>query len=274
MRISVITPSYNQASYLQETIESVLSQSYPDLEYILVEGGSQDDSRAVAEGYLDRGVILIDAPGTNQAEAINIGLERATGEIRTWLNSDDIHFPGVLHQVARRFQEQPELDVLYGFEHSIDARGDVLGLRRAPEKITQASARWLGISLPQPTVYWRRRVQEQVGLLDRSYEFALDNEYWYRMAAANCRFARLPRVLAATRHHDQAKTGMQTGRLGLGSNRGRILDESYRAFRSHGGKRWSPLHFRNLLRRRIRNRWLLEPLDRMIRLYARCTGRT
>lgn len=245
MRISVITPSYNQGPFLRQTIQSVLSQDWPNIEYIIVEGGSRDNSRHIAGEYAEKGQLkLLHYPGSTQAQAINRGLAIATGDVMAWLNSDDLYLDHAISRVTTVFTRMPSADVVYGHELSINADGDVFGIRLAPAAISAETAFWNGISIPQPAVFFRRRVYESVGGLDESFDYALDTEYWYRIVETFT-FVHLPQIVAATRHHKDSKTGLGTASVCFGKNAKHFYQEGARAFIKHGGKRATPYYLQN-----------------------------
>ncbi|MBZ0305900.1 MAG: glycosyltransferase, partial [Anaerolineae bacterium] len=125
-RITVVTPSYNQGQYLEATIRSVLSQNYPNLEYIVIDGGSTDTSTAIIQKYADQLAYWVSEKDRGQTHAINKGFQRGTGEVMGWLNSDDILLPGTLHAVGRAFAQDSSLKVVSGFRHFIDADGQFM----------------------------------------------------------------------------------------------------------------------------------------------------
>jgi glycosyltransferase involved in cell wall biosynthesis len=203
-KISVITPSYNQASYLRETIDQVLAQNYPNLDYLIIDGGSTDGTLDILQTYTNR-LTWLGEPDHGQAEAINKGLQRATGDILAWLNSDDLYLPGALQCIADFFTRQPDVDMVYGDYHLIDSRGKLL--LRKKEIPFDYNILLYGLDyISQPTTFFRRRVVERVGYLDESLHYGLDWEYWLRIARAGGQVAHIPRYLAAARWHPQAKT--------------------------------------------------------------------
>jgi glycosyltransferase involved in cell wall biosynthesis len=271
MKISVITSSYNQSAFLRQTIESVLSQEWPDVEYIVVEGGSWDDSRQIANEYAEQGRLkLVDYPESRQAQAINRGLALATGDVMAWLNSDDIYLDHAFARVAATFAENTEAGAVYGHELSINATGDVIGIRLAAAGLDAKTALWNGISIPQPAVFFRREVYESVGGLDETFDYALDTEYWNRIVK-RFRFKHLPQVLAATRHHKDAKTGLGTGSSCFGKNAKHFYREGARAFLIHGGRKVAPYYLQNRANRYLRNRMAQKVVSRLIGVYGRFT---
>lgn len=202
--ISIVTPSYNQADFIEATINSVLNQDYPHLEYLVVDGGSTDGTLDILQRYTNH-LDWISEPDHGQANAINKGFKRATGEIIAWLNSDDIYLPGALQQVGQFFKQHPTTDVLYGDFWWIDAQGHHLLARREIPfdfNILLYGLNYIG----QPTVFFQRRVFEIAGYLDETLHYGLDWEYWLRIAQRGGQFAHLSQFLAATRLHTEAKT--------------------------------------------------------------------
>ncbi len=122
-RVSIVTPSFNQAAFLEETIQSVLSQDYPNLEYIIIDGGSTDGSVEIIKKYADKLAYWVSEKDTGQADAINKGLIRVTGEIVAWLNSDDIYLPGTIRAAVEALQAHPDCGLVYGDVLSVDAKG-------------------------------------------------------------------------------------------------------------------------------------------------------
>ena len=202
--ISVITPSFNQAQYIEATIQSVLAQNYPNTESLIIDGCSTDNTLSILQKYRTH-VRWVSEPDHGQAEAINKGFKQANGEILAWLNSDDIYLPGTLHHVARHFAQHPATDVVYGDYYFIDERGRTIMRRR--EIPFDYRILLYGLDyISQPTVFFRRSLLEQFGDLDETLNYGLDWEYWLRLAGGGARFAHLPYYLAATRLHATAKT--------------------------------------------------------------------
>ncbi len=202
--ISIITPSFNQSDYLESTIQSVLAQNFPKLEYSVIDGGSTDGTLAILRQYSHR-LTWLSEPDEGQAQAINKGLRRANGEIVAWLNSDDIYLPDALPAVAEFFSAHPAIDVVYGDYYLIDGRGKILLRKREipfDYNILLYGLNYIG----QPAAFFRRRVLERFGYLDENLHYGLDWEYWLRVASGGGQFAHLPRYLAATRIHTAAKT--------------------------------------------------------------------
>ncbi len=203
--ISIVTPSFNQARYLEETIRSVLSQDYPRIEYILVDGGSTDGSIDIIKKYEDSLAWWISEPDSGQTDAINKGFAHATGEIFAWLNSDDTYQPGAIRDAANYLAAHPEVGMVYGEANFIDENGRVLG--RFPAAQTDYRKLRRGyVHIPQQAAFWRAELWKQVAPLDDSFFFAMDYDLWVRLAKIT-RLQYLPgKVWANFRLHAEAKT--------------------------------------------------------------------
>jgi glycosyltransferase involved in cell wall biosynthesis len=202
--ISVVTPSFNQGRYLAQTIESVLGQDYPRLEYVVQDGGSADETAAVLARYRHRLHHCAMQKDNGQSHAINLGFAHTSGDVMAYLNSDDLLLPGSLHAVAKFFEDRPEVDVVYGHRVVIDQRGDERGRWVLPPHDAEA-LKWADY-VPQETLFWRRRLWEQVGGIDESFRFAMDWDLLLRFQEAGAKFHRLGRFLGAFRVHDSSKT--------------------------------------------------------------------
>lgn len=202
-KISIVTPSFNQAAFLERTIESVLGQHYANLEYRVLDGGSTDGSVDVLQKYDDKLTSWVSEPDEGQADAIARGLAQCTGEIFAYLNSDDIYYPGALEAAAAFFESHPDVDLVYGDAIHIDAEDRALAIDVLP------AYRWEDLRrvciIPQMASFWRRSAYERVGGIDAKYQFALDYEFFLRLGEKG-KIAHLPKVLAGFRRHQAAKT--------------------------------------------------------------------
>ncbi len=206
--VSIVTPSYQQGRFLRRTIESVLTQDYPRVEYFVIDGGSTDDSVAILESYANR-FCWVSERDRGQTDAINKGLGRAHGDIFAYLNSDDVLLPGAITSVVKHFQKHPEWDLLYGNARNIDEADRPLGnYPTAPYSFDRLLQ---DCCICQPAAFWRRRISERVGPFDDSLHYAMDYEYWLRIAGAGGVLAHVPEFLAASRIYPQTKT--QSARL-------------------------------------------------------------
>jgi glycosyltransferase involved in cell wall biosynthesis len=212
-KISIVTPSYNQAAFLERTLRSVLDQEYPRLEYVVQDGGSTDGTVALLERYGDQLTHWESRRDGGQTNAINLGFRHATGDILAYLNSDDVLLPGSLAYVARYFHDHPDADVIYSHRVIIDPDDREVGRWVLPFHDNEVLA-WNDY-VPQETLFWRRRVWERIGgALDESFHFAMDWDLLLRLRDAGARFVRVPRYLAAFRVHPQQKTSSRMIDLG------------------------------------------------------------
>jgi len=206
-RISVVTPSFNHARFLEATIRSVLLQGYPDLEYIIIDGGSTDGSVELIRKYEDHLACWVSESDRGQAHAINKGFARATGDIVSWLNSDDIYESGVFRLVAENLDPVAGPYVVFGDCLFIYERGRSMRLFRGIDRpFYRKLCYWRGWDIPQPTVFVARRVIEDVGPLDESLHLAMDYE-WFLRVALHYEFLHLGQILARYRVYPGAKSG-------------------------------------------------------------------
>jgi glycosyltransferase involved in cell wall biosynthesis len=206
-RISVITPSFNQAPFIEETIRSVLLQSYPALEYIVVDGGSRDGTVDILRRY-DPWLRWVSEPDRGQTDAINKGLRMATGDILAYLNSDDTYLPGALYAIAQHARTQPEAGLIYGECRVIDEHSQPIGwLPRRPFNLRRTIER--AEFLPQQAVFWTRAATDLVGLFDDSLHYAMDYEYFLRVAQTAA-VTYLPQPIACFRMQATSKTVSQS----------------------------------------------------------------
>src|SRR5512146_3340633 len=177
--VSIVTPSYNQARFLEATLRSVLEQDYPSIEYLVVDGASTDGSVDIIRGYSDRLAWWVSEKGSGQSEAINKGCRRAKGEMIGWLNSDDIYLQGAIKAAVRAFQAHPQAGLVYGDALAIDAEGREFNLMRARQ---YAIADLMAFNIIcQPAAFMRRSVLEQVSYLNPAYHLLMDNLLWIQM---------------------------------------------------------------------------------------------
>ncbi len=179
--VSIVTPSYNQAAFLAKTMESVLSQDYPNIEYIVIDGGSTDGSVALLEKHADRLAYWVSEPDSGQTEAINKGFAQANGEILAWINSDDTYQPGAVAEAVKYLTAHSEVGMVYGEAHFIDEHDQVIGHFPAAQTDHQRLQRGY-VHIPQQSAFWRASVWQQVGPLDERLYFAMDYYLWLRIA--------------------------------------------------------------------------------------------
>lgn len=217
--VSIITPSFNQAAFLEETIRSVLEQDYPDIEYIMVDGGSTDDSPEIIRKYSDRLAWWVSERDQGQAEAINKGFARARGEIVAWLNSDDVYHPGAVAAAVHAFALHPEAGMIYGNMLVIDEHGQPLNVLKYRQLSLEDFLCFQIIG--QPSVFMRRSVLEETGGLDSSLHFMLDHKLWIQFAR-RAPVLHVNQIWAAARYHPGAKNRAHASEFGREAFR--ILD--------------------------------------------------
>ncbi|HSW61836.1 MAG TPA: glycosyltransferase family 2 protein [Dissulfurispiraceae bacterium] len=204
-RISIVTPSFNQAAFLERTIRSVLDQGYPNLEYIIVDGGSTDGSVEIIRKYADRLAYWVSEPDRGQSHAINKGLQRATGEWVGWQNSDDVYFPGTFAQLAEAARRWPRAGLIIGDMQLIDEQDKLIRDLRYVRP-TYASLLAEGMVLTNQAAFWRRGLHARVGWLDEALHYNFDYEWFLRVLQASNDARHVPRYWGALRYHDATKT--------------------------------------------------------------------
>ncbi|MEW5870916.1 MAG: glycosyltransferase family 2 protein [Chloroflexota bacterium] len=235
--VSIITPSYNQAQFLEQTIQSVLAQDYQSIEYLIVDGGSQDGSLEIIQRHADHLAWWVSEPDQGQTDAINKGFARARGEILAWLNSDDTYLPNAISEAVAYLQAHPEAGMVYGDANLIDQQGEVIGKFPARQTDYQRLRRGY-VHIPQQSAFFRASLWQQVGPLDPSFYFAMDYDLWVRLA----RISELhyhPRLWANFRLHG-------TGKSVVSDNR--CWPEMLRVHRREGGSWFSWLVFKAKIR--------------------------
>jgi GT2 family glycosyltransferase len=217
--VSIITPSFNQARYLEDTIQSVLEQDYPRLEYSVIDGASSDGSVDIIRKYADKLTWWVSEKDSGQAEAINKGLARARGEIVAWLNSDDLYLPGAISAVVKAFDDNPEAVLVYGNMLAINENGETINLLTYDQLKLEDLLCFQIIG--QPSVFFRREMLEKAGNLDTSYHFLLDHHLWLRIALQG-QILHVDETWAAARYHAEAKNRAKAAEFGREAFR--ILD--------------------------------------------------
>jgi len=239
-KISLVTCSYQQGKFLDATLRSVLDQQYPNLEYIVIDGGSRDESVSVIEQHSPHLAHWVSEKDRGQTHALQKGFERATGEILGWLCSDDLLLPGALDTVGRFFEDNPTIDFVYGDALWIDAQGQYI---RPKKEMTWNKFVFLFDFnfIAQPSCFWRRSLHEKAGGLQEKWNLNMDSDLWLRFAQ-HSRPAYLPGYLSGVRDYPEQKT---------------------RALRPEGNKEWNQLVAREAP---ILSRWPRAPLHALARL--------
>jgi glycosyltransferase involved in cell wall biosynthesis len=180
-RVSIVTPSFNQAQFLEETIISVLEQDYPDIEYIIIDGGSTDGSVDIIHRYETQLAWWVSERDQGQTDALNKGFDKASGDILAWLNSDDTYLPGAVSGAVEYLLSHPEAGMVYGDANLIDETGLVMG--RFPARQTDYPRLMRGsVHIPQQAAFFRGDLWRKIGPLDPSFYFAMDYDLWVRLA--------------------------------------------------------------------------------------------
>jgi glycosyltransferase involved in cell wall biosynthesis len=212
-------PSYNQAQYLEESICSVLGQDYPNLEFMIVDGGSKDGSVDIIKKYESRLAWWVSEKDKGQGDAINKGFSRANGEIIAWLNSDDLYMPGTISTGVKALQDYPGTGLIHGDVLAIDSDGQTTNLMRGHDLDLAGLMQFKIIN--QPSVFVRREVLLKSGFLDVNYNLLLDQQLWLRVAqVTSLRY--IPRTMAAARYHPAAKNRSQAS--GYGKDAYRVVE--------------------------------------------------
>lgn len=236
--VTVVTPSFNQARFLGAAIESVLSQDYPRIEYIVLDGGSTDGSVDILRRYEDRLAAWASEPDRGQTEAINRGFAMARGEILAWLNSDDLYFPGAVREAVAFLQAHPEVGMVHGAAYYVDEVGVPVG--RFPSSDTDHRALRRGAPrIAQQASFFRSTVWRMVGPLDPTFYYAMDYDLWIRISAVTT-LAYVPRVWAGFRLHGSSKSMTVASRC---------WPEMMRVHFRDGGSVFSILYAKYLVRR-------------------------
>lgn len=232
--ISIVTPSFNQAKYIRATIDSVLSQGYPRLEYFVIDGGSTDGTVDILKSYGDK-ITWVSEQDRGQTDAINKGLRRSHGEILGYLNSDDIYLPGTLHKIASYYQKN-HADWMTGDCLIINEVGEinhtnwlVSGYKRLLMTLYSRTTLIIADSmLPQPSTFWSRRAYERIGEFNAAYHYVMDYDYWLRLA----RYYRphdLKTALSGFRVQPESKSE---------TSRAKLMAEGNQALKVAGASSW------------------------------------
>lgn len=219
-KVSIVIPSYNQGAFLEATIRSILDQKYPDLEIIVIDGGSTDNSVEIIRKYAGQLKYWVSEKDKGQSEAINKGFRIATGKYINWLCSDDILMEGALSKLVSFLESNPAIDCVFGNAPIINSKGDIIEFRKEIPYDHLVTVYSMSHSF-QPTALYKREMLNKVGLLDETLQYSMDHDLFLRMDAAGCRFGYVNETIAGYRYHSQSKgtlnptTTLNLIRLGL-----------------------------------------------------------
>lgn len=259
-KISIVTPSYNQSQFLEQTIDSVLSQNYPNLEYFVIDGGSTDGSMEIIKRYEKYLAYWVSEKDRGQSHAINKGFARCTGDIWAWLNSDDTYLPSTFATVIDAFREYPEMGMIYGDVILMDENNNIIMEKREIEfDYLMGCCIGFGRVIYQPAAFWKRDVYVKIGGVNEDLYYSMDNDYWLKIAQ-HFSIKHIDHFLAKARWHENTKTqemNLQNPRFK--KEYYQSLEESFQTLKL---AKFMSFRFFNLIRR-------IYPLKRfMIRLIS------
>ena len=211
LRITIVMPSFNQARYIEESIQSVLDQEYPNLEFMILDGGSTDGSQEIIERYADQLAYWHSRRDKGQTDALIQGFERATGDLLGWVNSDDVLLPGALHSIAQAYISDPEGGLFGGNYLLIDQNSRIIRCKRHPAEAAWFAQRGLFI-VNQPGSFFKRQDYEAVGGLNVDLNYVMDTDLYIRMLANGTRYVYVNAWLSGFRKHAMAKTVAETAK--------------------------------------------------------------
>ena len=203
MKVSIVTPSFNQGQFILRTLESVASQSGAEIEHVVFDGGSTDETVNILKGFKPP-VRWVSRRDKGQTDAVNQGIRATAGEIIGWLNSDDVYYPGAIEKIVMFFEMHPEVDVVYGLADHIGL--DDLPFEEYPTEEWNFERLKDTCIICQPSLFLRRRVVEKHGLLDESLQYCMDYAYWLRLGKEGVRFSLLNEKIAGSRLYAENKT--------------------------------------------------------------------
>jgi len=202
--VTIVTPSFNQEKFLERTIQSVLNQNYPEIEYIIMDGGSTDASVEIIRKYADRISYWESEIDKGQTDAINKGFDHANGAIFAWINSDDTYEPGAIQKAVSYLSTHPDIGLVYGDCNFIDSENRIIGRFNTKQTNYQRLKNGF-VHIPQQSSFWRAELWHQVKPLDASIYFAMDYDLWLRLAKIS-KIKYFPELLANFRLHGETKT--------------------------------------------------------------------
>ena len=274
-RISVVTPSFNQGPYLERTISSVLDQNYPNLEYLIIDGGSTDESVEIIKRYERHLTYWVSEPDSGQSNAINKGLARTTGTILAWLNSDDFYLPGTFRTIAEAAVAHPESGAFVGEGQIVDTSGTVLNsVKPQPAIVLETLFNWMsGGDFLQPSCFFRDSAWRATGPLDESIHIAFDVDFWIRMVKAGCSFRTIDSLLSQALLHATAKTTAYTNLMRVDCAMVTIRHGGEHAVRKHLDDMAMRLSWAEANLGKIMNNPVVRLLAPLVRLFVQPAAR-
>jgi len=228
--VTIVTPSFNQANYLERTINSVLNQDYPNIEYIIMDGGSTDGSVEIIQKYSQKLSYWQSEKDLGQTDAINKGFSRANGQIFAWLNSDDTYEPRAISEAVNYLLDYPDVGMVYGDANFINAEDEIIGKFNA-KQTNYEKLRTGFVHIPQQASFWRAELWHQVAPLDTSIYFAMDYDLWLRLSKIS-KIVYIQKLWANFRLHGDAKSILEDDRCWPDMLKIHFRDE---------GKWWQPI---------------------------------
>lgn len=254
--ISIVVPSYNQGHLIGHTLDSILTQNVPNMEVLVIDGGSKDNTVEVLKSYGER-IRWVSERDRGQSDAINKGLRQARGEILAYVNSDDTYEPGAVRRALNTFAEHPEVDFLYGDANFIDGDGRLIMAAKAVD-FDRGILFYDHNYICQPATFWRRSVIERIGLFDESLYYFMDYDFFLRAAKAGVRFLHMRESLANLRLHSDCKT--VSGSNKDADNMNRVRTEILNRYRQHFGPMWLTQRMHSALKIMYRSKKLMKDL--------------
>jgi glycosyltransferase involved in cell wall biosynthesis len=237
--VTIVTPSFNQAAFIERTILSVLEQDYPNLEYFIIDGGSTDGSLEIIKCYQNRLTGWVSEADLGQTDAINKGFARSHGEILAWINSDDTYNPGAIREAVQFLIDHPDVGLVYGDANFIDAQEKVIG--KFPAAQTDRTRLLQGyVHIPQQSAFFRASLWKKIAPLDSGFFFAMDYDLWVRLSGITTLVYMPAKTWANFRLHGDAKTMAADERC---------WPEMLRVHRREGGSWLSIIQFKYYLRK-------------------------